>query len=80
MKIERSGETFKFECKYCGCRFIVGTNDPILKRDGASAVTGGNEMLSYECPCCGEKCKSKASVTVMDGGYTRIETQVKEEK
>lgn len=80
MRIEHPGTTFQFECELCECRFRVGINDSFLKRTEASAINGGKETVSYLCPCCGHNCKTQANVTVLDGGFTRIETPIKEEK
>ena len=79
MKIRLKGKTFSFECPCCGCDFEVGEKDPQLERDNSVCVGRKETATIYcKCPCCDERVRSVINVTVMDGGYTRIESQEKQ--
>ena len=77
MRIIHPGSTFIFECEMCECKFEVGTNDPTLRRTPAISSTGEKEYIYCDCPACGYSVCVEAEVVVMDGGFTRYESQEK---
>lgn len=76
MRIKFQGKVFSFECPMCECSFEVGCKDPEISRH--PTMGSDDEMIYYQCPCCGERVGTHINVTVMDGGFTRIESQEKQ--
>lgn len=77
MKIIEHGQTFIFKCDACGCKFEVGTNEKCLDHDDSRFVTGPKKIYCH-CPECDNRVSTEIIETVMDGGFTRVESQEKQ--
>ncbi len=77
MRIIKHGQTFIFECNVCGCKFEVGRKEKCIER-GTSPFSTGPKTIYCHCPECDTKVPAVVTEIVMDGGFTRIESQEKQ--
>lgn len=77
MRILHHGQTFLFHCNLCGCDFEVGANEECIERGNSPMVTGPKTIYCH-CPECDSRVSAEITETVMDGGFTRYESQEKQ--